>query len=428
MHNEKDKNLKNWYKLDNAAKIYPAVRNKKWSGNFRVSITLNEEVDPAILQQALNDMRERIINLNLELKKGFFWYFFEESERIVLVEPDSHDPCGRIGGKQNRDMPYRLRYYHNRISLEIFHALADGTGGMILLKSIVARYIEIKHHIEIPQTSDIISVRSDFDPEEMEDAFKRYAKFRTLKSRKELRGYHFRSPKLSDDRISLITGIISFKEIHEQSKKYNITVTEFIVSLMIESFMKCQEKSSARVERPVKVSVPINLRKIYPSKTLRNFALYINPGIEPRYGEFTFKEITEEVHHFMRVNNKEKYLNAIMCKNLSDEMNPMVRAIPLGIKNIAMKTAFHLYGEALVSSTFSNLGKVTLPTEMEQYVERFQFMLGRFMEGMPSAAATSYKENMYITWTSGKKNKDVEKYFFTSLIKMGIHVKIESNC
>lgn len=148
---------------------------------------------------------------------------------------------------------------------------------------------------------------------------------------------------------------MSASHIHSISKSYKVTVTEFITALMIYSFMQCQSESKCYVEKPVKISVPINLRKIYPSKTLRNFALYINPGIEPRYGEFTLEEIIEDVHHFMRMNNKEKYLNAIMCKNLSDEMNPITRVVPLFIKNVVMRIAFNMYGENLVSSTFQIL-------------------------------------------------------------------------
>lgn len=418
---------KRWYRLDNAAKIYPAVRTKKWSGNFRVSATLTEKVDPEILQQALDDVRKRTVNLNLELKTGFFWYFFEETDRKVLVEPDSQNPCNRIGGKHNRDMPYRVRYYDRRIAVEVFHALADGTGGMIFLKSIVARYLFLKYGVKIPHDDEIIPCDSEYNAEEMEDAYKRYAKFRTMKSRSETKGYHFKGTALPDEQISVITGIIPVEDILKKSKEYGVTLTEFIVSVMIEAFVKCQEQSKSKIERPIKVSVPINLRKIYPSKTLRNFSLYINPGIEPRYGEFTFREITEEVHHFMRMNNKEKYLNAIMCKNLSDEINPFLRVVPLVIKNIVMATAFRMYGETLVSSTFSNLGRVKVPPEMEKYIERFEFMLGRFMAGMPSAAAASFKGKLYINWTSGIKEKDVERNFFTSLVKSGIRVKIESN-
>ena len=39
-----------WFRLDNAAKIYPAARNEKWSNVFRVSATLKEEVNVDILR------------------------------------------------------------------------------------------------------------------------------------------------------------------------------------------------------------------------------------------------------------------------------------------------------------------------------------------------------------------------------------------
>lgn len=108
---------------------------------------------------------------------------------------------------------------------------------------------------------------------------------------------------------------MSASHIHSISKSYKVTVTEFITALMIYSFMQCQSESKCYVEKPVKNQRSDKSQEDLSSKTLRNFALYINPGIEPRYGEFTLEEIIEDVHHFMRMNNKEKYLNAIMCKN-----------------------------------------------------------------------------------------------------------------
>lgn len=418
---------KAWYRLDNAAKIYPAVRTLKWSGNFRVSVTLTEKIDIKILEQALEDTAARLVSLRLELHKGFFWYYLEDSGESVKLSDDVRNPCARFGGKRNREKPCRVRVYENRIALEVFHVLTDGTGAMNILKTLTARYIFLKYGTKIPAENGIIDVNSEPDDEEMEDAFKRYARFKTVKSRKELRGYHFEGTKLEPHDISIITGIMSAKQVHSISKSYGVTVTEFITALMIYAFMQCQEESKKRIEKPVKISVPINLRKVYPSKTLRNFALYINPGIEPRYGEFALEEIIEDVHHFMRMNNKEKYLNAIMCKNLSDEMNPFTRIVPLYIKNIVMRIVFNMYGENLVSSTFSNLGMVKVPDEMGKYIDRFDFVFGRFKRDMPSVAAASFGDKLCISWSSGIVEKDVERKFFTELIKMGVHVKIESN-
>ena len=50
---------KKWYRLDTAALIFPAIARKDWSNAFRVSATLTEQIDPGILQQAVDDMRYR---------------------------------------------------------------------------------------------------------------------------------------------------------------------------------------------------------------------------------------------------------------------------------------------------------------------------------------------------------------------------------
>lgn len=421
------KENRKWYRLDNAAKIYPAVRTKKWSGNFRVSVTLKEPVNKDILQKALDDTRKRIVNFSLQLRAGFFWYYLEETDRSVLVQSDTSSPCGRIGGRHNREMPYRVKVYRNRIAVECFHVLTDGTGALNFLKTLTARYLTLKYGIEIPCEQGIVNCAAPPNDEEMEDAFKRYARFQTTKSRSELRGYHYKGTKLPDERTDVVTGVMSAAEVLRKSKSYGVSLTEFITAVMVKAFMDCQSESRKHILRPVKVSVPINLRNIYPSATFRNFALYINPGIEPRYGDFSIEDIMQEIHHFMRMNNKERYLNAIMCKNLSNEYNPLLRATPLFIKNPAMFMAFKKYGETLVSSTFSNLGAVKVPAVMESYIDRFEFMLGRFMAGMPSAAAASFGDTLCVTWTSGKVEKEVERRFFTTLIHMGIHVKIESN-
>ena len=45
---------------------------------------------------------------------------------------------------------------------------------------------------------------------------------------------------------------------------------------------------------------------VYPSQTVRNFATFINPGVDPRYGEYDLEEIIQHIHHFMRLRLNEK--------------------------------------------------------------------------------------------------------------------------
>lgn len=173
--------------------------------------------------------------------------------------------------------------------------------------------------------------------------------------------------------------------------------------------------------------MPINLRAFYPSKTFRNFVLYTNPGVDPAYGDYTFEEILRQVHHYMGLNINEKNMNAMMSKNLSSENNIILKVLPLFVKNAGMLLAYRMYGESLTTCTFSNIGKMTLPKEMMPYVERFDFVLNRQRNNAHAVAAVGFKDKLNITFSSKIEDSELERDFFTSFVKMGIPVKIESN-
>ena len=77
--------MKNWLKLDNAAKIFPSVTNAKRHNLFRLSFELTEEIDPVVLQEALDVTIKRFAYFNVKLKRGIFWYYLEENKVKPLV-------------------------------------------------------------------------------------------------------------------------------------------------------------------------------------------------------------------------------------------------------------------------------------------------------------------------------------------------------
>jgi NRPS condensation-like uncharacterized protein len=212
-----------------------------------------------------------------------------------------------------------------------------------------------------------------------------------------------------------------------KARALKVSITELLTAVLIYVYADLQKESSTRLERPIKITVPVNLRTFYPSSSLRNFSLFVNPGIEPVFGEFSFEDILEEVHHFMRMNLKEKYLNAVMCKNLSSERSLVIRLMPLFIKNIALRVAYRRYGDDKITTTLSNLGVVKVPPEMADYINEFGFILGRSKYNNTCVAAASFGKTLCISFSRAIEETDVERGFFTFLIKLGIPVKIESN-
>lgn len=144
----------NKYALDNAAKIYPAAMNKKWNAVFRVSAHLKMPVNPHLLRRAVADLAPRFPTFYTQLHKGFMWDSLVPAPNLDIVVDDTADPCRPITvGKGNRPM-FRVLYFGNEISAEFFHAVTNGTGAVIYLKSLTARYLTLAGY-DIKPSQDI---------------------------------------------------------------------------------------------------------------------------------------------------------------------------------------------------------------------------------------------------------------------------------
>ena len=415
-----------WLELDNSAKIYPAVRTRDWAAMFRVSVDLTEEIRQDVLQQALEDTVRRIPTFRLALHKGVFWFYLDANKWMPRVEADVNNPCKKINDLENGGYCFRVRVYHRRIALEVFHSITDGTGAMIFLKTLAARYLTLLGH-PIPASEGVLCCDESPRPEELEDSHSRYASFRHIESRKEKKAYHPQMTRMIAPRLRIITGMLPVEQVHEKARELKVTVNEYLTGALCYAFYQVQKKEAPRRLLPVKISVPINMRRFYPSGTLRNFALFVNPGIEPEYGEYSFEEIVTHVHHFMRLRLNEKYLNAVLSANVGNERNLAMRMVPLFMKNIFMDIAYRLYGESRYTSNLSNLGAIRVPEAMAPFVERFDFLMGPPRFNTHGASALSYGDTLYLSITSVVEETEVERLFFTELVKRGIHVTVESN-
>lgn len=423
-----EKKQKYWFKLDNAAKIYPAANTRKWSGMFRLSVTLKEKVDSFILQEALATTIKRFPSFNIRMKRGLFWYYFETNARKrPIVRPDINNPCAPISWQDNNGFLLRVFYYDKRIAIDYFHSLTDGTGAMVFLKTLTAQYLKLKGY-EIPAKEGILDVDEQPDIEEFEDSFAKYADSRQRGRAKESKAYHMKSTKLDDKDISIITGITSLEKIKQLAKKNNSTITEFLSALLLHSFYKQKEKEGLYTKPTrIAVSIPVNLRNYFKSNTKRNFSLFLNPGIDTILGEYTFEEMLRQIQYFMKANLNKKTLNAMMTQNVIIEKHILIRLAPLFLKNFLMSIAHSTIGYRPISTLLSNVGSVTLPCEMQEHVNRFEFILGAAKIRTPYLAVVSYNDTLVLNFTSKIKETDIERFFFTYLIKQGIPVKIESN-
>ena len=424
----KIKNKLRWVRLDNAAKIYPAARRKNWSNVFRQSVTLCEEVNTEILKSALEIVVKRFPSIAARLRKGAFWYYLQQVESAPDIKEEYSYPLVFMSKEEMRKCAFRVIVYYNRIAVEFFHSLTDGTGALIFLKNLVAEYLERKHNITIPLEHGILDRREPPREEELEDCFLKNAA-KVTASRKATNAWKLPGEPQMDGFLNLTCFQIPVKDALDAAHSYDSTLTVFINAVMMTAINEFQKEKnpSLKHREKVKVLIPINLRNLFPSKTLRNFAMYTTPEIDPRLGEYTFEEICNIIKHKMGTEFTAKFMSCVIATNVNDEKNPILRLVPLPVKNAIMKAVFDSVGEKKSCLSLSNLGQVKVPEIMMPYIERFDFILGAQADAPYNCGMLSYGDTIYINFIRSTKEAELERHFYKVLQKLGIPVLVESN-
>lgn len=417
-----------WMRLDNAAKIFPAARRRNWSNVFRLSATLTEPVDAPVLREALDVTVRRFPSIAVRLRRGLFWYYLEQLPKAPEFQAEKAYPLVHMPFDDIRRCAFRVLVYKNRIAVEFFHALTDGTGGTIFLKTLLAEYLSRKYGLTIPAEHGVLGRLDTPTQEELEDSFLRHAG-RVCASRKESTAYHLSGTQELDGFLHLTTYFLSAQALKAAAKQHNVTVSEFLCAAMMQALERVQaEKVPNRQRRkPIKVNLPVNLRQLFPSKTLRNFVSYVTPELDPRLGDYEFDEICRLVRSRLGLEVNEKTMRAKFAANVASERSPILRVMPLFIKNIAMKAVFNAVGECKSCLCLSNLGMQRLPEAMAPYVQRMDFIIGVQARAPYNCGVITWGDTVCINLIRNIRESELERHFARVLQELGLHARVESN-
>ena len=417
-----------WMRLDNAAKIYPAAKRRNWNNFFRISATLTEPIDTGVLASALDVTARRFPSIAVRLRRGVFWYYLEEIPKTPSIQPEKSCPLAHAPFHEVRQCAFRVLVYKNRVAVEFFHALTDGTGALVFVKTLLAEYLSEKYGLSVPAEKGVLGRLEEPAPEELEDSFARYAGDVTA-SRAESTAYHLSGTPERDGYKNLVTMIIPAEKLRACAKKHGVSVTELLCAAMMQAIgeLQAEKVPNVRHRKPVKVLIPVNLRNLFPSRSLRNFASYITPEIDPRMGDCSFSELCSLVHHKMGLENNRRTMRAKFAANVASERSPILRVMPLFIKNIAMKAVFDAVGECKSCLCLSNLGRVELPEVMVPYVQRMDFIIGVQARAPHDCGVVTWGDTVYINCIRSIQEPELEYRFYRVLHRLGLPVKVESN-
>lgn len=409
-----------WSRLDNAAIIFPATSRKTDTRVFRFSCGLTENVNAESLSEAVKKALAEFPNYRCVLRKGAFWYYLEQSELEPTVSEESKPPCTAIYAGEGDRLLFEVSYYKKRINLELYHVLADGTGALHFLQTIVYYYLLLEHseleskNIELPYPTPI--------SDKAADSFRKYyVKPKKKDIPKVRRAYRLRGTKNEDDILNITEVCVSTKQLIEAAHRFNSTMTVYLTALLIDTIHDGMSVSDKRY--PVVIMVPVNLRTYFPSDTAKNFFGMISVIYNYSSSSGEFSDILSSVAEQFKVQLTKEKLSVRMNRLASIEHNPFAKIAPLPFKNIVLKAAREI-GVKSETVVISNVGRIDMPSEMRGYIDSFSVFASTLKLQL---CLCSYGDKLSLGFSSAFVNTDVQRNFVRRLTSEGIAAQVNCN-
>lgn len=407
-----------WRKLDNAAKIFPATSGKRDTRVFRFSCELKEEIDGILLQKALDVTMKGYPMFRSVMRKGLFWYYLEKSELMPQVREEYKAPCDDLYIRDQKSLLFEVTYYKKRINFEVFHALTDGTGATLFLKELVKNYLQEAHREEIPEEVPLLDEDiTNHDKED--DSFSRYydSSMRQAK-KKKVHSYQIHQAAAEGGGLQIVEGVVSSKGLLQKAREYGVSISVFLTAVFLCAIHR--EMSPGKERYPVILMVPVNLRKYFPSESMLNFFGWIEPGYRFESGKTSFEDVLHQVKDYYKEELTREKMAARMNSYLSLERHPLLRVIPLEVKNLFMQAGARMARND-VTAIFSNMGVITMPEVYAKYIELFHVFTST---PKIELCMCSFEDRLVMSFTSRFENVNIQRNFFQILEEKGVSVKI----
>ena len=406
-------------RIDNAANIYPASLSKHYASLYRMSVTLTEPVDTVVLQHALETVSDRIPTFRCELRSGMFWWHLRRMEKEPEVAPSA--PLNRFHFSDNGGFLYKVSADGNRIVLDVFHALADGTGSETFLLTLAGEYLRLKYGLKISYSGLVLDPSEAPDAGEVEDSFKTVFSGRKGSLEHSVPAYHIKGERMPGSGLRDIRAVLSMDAVKAVCRRMECTVTDLIVGMMLEALQKLyRADGDNRKSSVLKVSVPVNLRPLYGSRSVRNFSSYVNLGLDVKSGYLQLDQLVRLVKMQKRTMLRTENLEPKIAANVELEENIAVRMLPLVVKKPIIDLINRHHGDIYYSQTLSNLGEIRLPEEMRPYVTEYDFVLGCQRGNSGAFSCAGYDGKLFLHLSRNIFGAEYEQFFLDRASSLGI--------
>lgn len=469
-----------WVRLDNASNIFLAARSDSDPKVFRLSAEMDAPVDPDVLQEALDATFDRFPLYHAVLRQGLFWHYLQDSDLRPQVQPDVLPSCSALYFPGEAALMFRVVHRENRIALEVFHALSDGTGALWFLTELLVDYCRRREAepgpAMVPEAAAASGPTVAPAPSSAPghglsaDSFGSYFRRRRVPkppSRDSAMARAFgeaaasslqaadtaampaapdapeaaeprrsgvlraRGTRTPDARTHAIELSMPAKQVIALAKSEGASLSMYLVALFFESVRATATGRGARAgsgdgpgaHRTLAVSVPVNLRQFFPSDSARNFFATVRLAHTYGEGDDSLAAVAADLEEQFRPRIAPEALGERLRRLIRLEQMPLLRILPWPVKDAALSAANHLTNRGLTIA-ISNMGRVVLPEPAEAHVRRMYLQVSA---ARPQFCSMSHGETLTISFTSPFVEADHVRAFARHLTAHGVKVQVAAN-
>lgn len=403
---------KKHYLPDISSILYLARMGKHHTNVYRFTMTMSEEVDPVLLQKAVEIITPRFP----VLLSGFQPDFFKDAQvpyhEVIRVQKDT-DYLVTMTKEEIERCALRVLYRDHLLSFECFHAQSDGYGAVAFISTLTAEYLKLRYQIEIPSGYPVLNVLEPVKQEEECDEYLQHAASKASKLKK-LYAYQLPKEDKNEWNIKVDERTVSASRLKQISKEHGVSATAFLSALMAESIMKIQKKNRTSI-KPVRIMIPVNLRGFFPSVTMRNFIETIFVTMHDHDTNKSLKELCAQFRNEMKQRLTKEHLSGLVKAHVDAQTSLLFRMIPRAVKYFAFKAGYAFFGESNSSITFTNLGVVNLPEAMHPYISKIDCYLSPRTGSPYNCAMITYRDQVSINFSRYNHKKELEELFYERL-------------
>ncbi len=414
------------FKLDCMAEMLAYTVSRKRPMVYRLMISIDEEVDPSVLTQAVRDLVGRFPVLYSRLNSGFMRNYLVVAQDLDIVSEENTYPCRPFDFKNKTKPLMRILYKNNEISLEATHFASDGYGAAIYLNSLAARYYELRGRV-IEKSEIVLDYSAEPSQKELEDAYLTTE----VKPAKGLGNILYapafaclRKRRKNYFQVTVVSIQIDELKKHIQEKYSKNTITEYLCAVYASAFLKIYE-SSRKTRKRVRIGIPCTLRQFWQTETLRNFVGGGYIEFAPKDKPYEFTDVLSVVHREMPKIMTPERQSAFLSQSVHYLDNILLKLVP----NFIIKAVFSVIYKFLPlfypnTTNFSNVGYIDLPPSLSSLIGEYSTFLGEMDVNSLNCTAIGVNNVINMSFSSANESNFVQEFCTRFLESEGLNIKV----